>query len=122
MLEDAPARDAPAPAVGRRIVSVGELVAGLKEMLEDSVGRIWVSGEISNLRRPASGHSYFTLKDDTAQLRCAPFRGAARRLVFDPEDGLAVLAYGELTVYEPRGDLQLIVRSLEPRARKFSHL
>lgn len=115
MFEDAPARSDTGPAAGRRVLAVGELVAGLREMLEDSVGRVWVAGEISNLRRPASGHAYFTLKDDDAQLRCALFRGNARRLVFDPEDGMAVLAYGELTIYESRGDLQLIVRSLEPR-------
>ena len=100
---------------GRRILGVAELMSGLREMLEDAVGRVWVAGEISNLRRPASGHAYFTLKDGDAQLRAALFRGAARRLAFDPEDGMAVLAYGELTIYEPRGDLQLIVRALEPR-------
>jgi len=115
VLEDAPARDASGTAAARRVLSVGELVGGVRELLEDSVGRLWVAGEISNLRRPASGHAYFTLKDDDAQLRCALFRGAARRIPFDPEDGLAVLAYGELTVYPARGDLQLIVRALEPR-------
>jgi exodeoxyribonuclease VII large subunit len=94
---------------------VAELLAGLRGMLEHDVGRVWVAGEISNLRRPASGHAYFTLKDGDAQLRAALFRGAARRLAFDPEDGMAVLAHGDLTIYEPRGDLQLIVRALEPR-------
>ena len=115
MFDDAAIRAGSAAAAGRRVLSVGELVSGVKALLDDSVGRVWVSGEISNLRRPASGHAYFTLKDDDAQLRCALFRGAARRMVFDPEDGLAVLAQGDLTVYGPRGDLQLIVRTLEPR-------
>jgi exodeoxyribonuclease VII large subunit len=116
VFEDAPARrDAPGPGAGRRVLGVGELMAGLRGLLEDSIGRVWVAGEISNLRQPGSGHRYFTLKDDDGQLRCALFRGAARRLPFEPEDGMAVLAYGELTVYEPRGDLQLIVRALEPR-------
>jgi len=115
VLDDAPLRSEAAGTAARRALGVGELMAGLRGLLEGSVGRVWVAGEISNLRQPASGHAYFTLKDDDAQLRCALFRGAARRLPFDPEDGMAVLAYGELTVYEPRGDLQLIVRSLEPR-------
>jgi exodeoxyribonuclease VII large subunit len=79
------------------------------------VGRIWVVGEISNLRRPGSGHVYFTLKDQRGQLRAALFRGAVRSLAFEPEEGLEVLVYGDLTVYEARGDLQIIVRQLEPR-------
>jgi exodeoxyribonuclease VII large subunit len=81
------------------------------------VGRAWVAGEISNLRVAHSGHVYFTLKDETAQIRAALFRGAAERIAFTPEDGLEVLAYGEVTLYEPRGDLQLLVRQLEPRGR-----
>lgn len=107
----------PSAAAGPPVYSVSQVLAGLKGLLQDRVGRLWVSGEVSNLRVPASGHAYFTLKDDAGQLRAVLFRGAARRLVFDPEDGLEVLAYGELTVYEPRGDLQLIVQELEPRGR-----
>jgi len=84
-------------------------------LLEERIGRVWVVGEVSNLHRARSGHLYFTLKDDAGQLRAALFRNAARRVVFEPEDGLEVLAYGDLSVYEPRGDLQLIVRQLEPR-------
>jgi exodeoxyribonuclease VII large subunit len=87
----------------------------LRALLEERVGRVWVVGEISNLRRPGSGHVYFTLKDERGQLRAALFRGAARRLAFEPEEGLEVLVYGDLSVYEPRGDLQIIVRQLEPR-------
>ena len=98
----------------RRVFGVAELVAGVSELL-GQVGRVWVAGEISNLRTPASGHAYFTLKDSDAQLRAVLFRGAARGLAFEPEDGLEVLAFGELTVYEARGDLQLVVRALEPR-------
>jgi exodeoxyribonuclease VII large subunit len=98
-----------------RIYSVGELLSGLRALLEERLGRIWVVGEISNLARPQSGHVYFTLKDERGQLRAALFRGAARRLAFEPEEGLEVLAYGEVTVYEARGDLQIIVRQLEPR-------
>jgi exodeoxyribonuclease VII large subunit len=97
------------------VFAVGDLLAGLRSLLEDRVGRVWVVGEVSNLRRAASGHVYFTLKDERGQIRAALFRASAQRLVFEPEDGLEVLAYGEITVYEARGDLQLIVRQLEPR-------
>jgi exodeoxyribonuclease VII large subunit len=97
------------------IHSVGQLVQGLKGLLEERVGRLWVVGEVSNLFRAASGHFYFTLKDDAAQIRAVLFRGAARQLPFEPEDGLEVLVYAEVSVYEPRGDLQLVVRQLEPR-------
>ncbi|MDH5566959.1 MAG: exodeoxyribonuclease VII large subunit, partial [Myxococcales bacterium] len=98
-----------------RVYGVGEVLAGLRTLLEARIGRIWVVGEISNLRRPASGHVYFTLKDEQGQLRAALFRAAAQRLAFEPEEGMEVLAYGDLTVYEARGDLQIIVRQLEPR-------
>jgi exodeoxyribonuclease VII large subunit len=100
---------------GPRIYSVGEVLAGLRMLLEERVGRVWVVGELSNLHRARSGHLYFTLKDDAGQLRAALFRNAARSLAFEPEDGLEVLVYGDLSVYESRGDLQLIVRQLEPR-------
>jgi exodeoxyribonuclease VII large subunit len=104
-----PARDA-AP-----IYTVGALLAGLRSLVEERVGRLWVVGEVSNLRRAGSGHVYFTLKDDAGQVRAALFRSAARRLLFEPEDGLEVLVYGDITIYEPRGDLQIIVRHVEPR-------
>ncbi len=97
------------------VYTVAELLLGLRALLEERVGRVWVVGELSNLHRARSGHLYFTLKDEVGQLRAALFRSAARRLAFEPEDGLEVLVYGELSVYEPRGDLQLIVRQLEPR-------
>jgi exodeoxyribonuclease VII large subunit len=96
---------------------VSELAAGLRGLLEQRVGRVWVAGELSNLHRAASGHWYFTLKDGGAQLRAALFRSAARRLAFEPEEGLEVMAFAEPTLYEPRGDLQLLVRHLEPRGR-----
>ncbi|MBW2666902.1 MAG: exodeoxyribonuclease VII large subunit [Deltaproteobacteria bacterium] len=98
-----------------RIYSVSEVLAGLRMLLEERVGRVWVVGELSNLHRARSGHLYFTLKDDAGQVRAALFRNAARSLAFEPEDGLEVLVYGDLSVYEARGDLQLIVRQLEPR-------
>ena len=103
------------PAGAPRIYPVGAVVAGVRRLLEERIGSLWVVGEVSNLRRPASGHVYFTLKDADGQLRAALFRGSARRLAFEPEDGLEVLVYGELTVYGERGELQIIVRELEPR-------
>ena len=75
---------------GRKIFRVAELAAGIKEVLEQEVGRVWVAGEISDLFRARSGHCYFTLKDDGAQLRSVLFRGNLARIPFDPEDGLEV--------------------------------
>ena len=100
---------------GAHVYSVAELLGGLDALLEERVGRVWLVGEVSNLHRARSGHVYFTLKDDEAQIRAALFRGAARRLEFEPEDGLEVLVHAEVRIYSPRGDLQLIVRQLEPR-------
>jgi exodeoxyribonuclease VII large subunit len=74
-----------------------------------------VAGEISNLHRAGSGHLYFTLKDQRGQVRAALFRSAGRRLAFEPENGLEVIVYADVTVYEARGDLQLVVRELQPR-------
>ena len=104
-----------AVSAGAHVYSVSELLGGLDALLEDRVGRVWLVGEVSNLHRARSGHVYFTLKDEAAQIRAALFRAAARRLAFEPEDGLEVLVHGDVRVYEPRGDLQLVVRQLEPR-------
>jgi exodeoxyribonuclease VII large subunit len=104
-----------AAAAGAAVYTVGALLGGLRALLEERVGRVWVVGELSNLHRAGSGHLYFTLKDDAGQIRVALFRSAARRLLFEPEDGLEVLVYGDLGIYEARGDLQLIARQLEPR-------
>jgi exodeoxyribonuclease VII large subunit len=101
----------------RRIYGVSELLGGLSGLLEDRVGRVWVVGEISNLHRAGSGHCYFTLKDDAGQLRAALFRSSAERVAFDLEEGLEVLVYADVTVYAARGDLQLVVRRVEPRGR-----
>ena len=87
----------------------------MRQLLDERVGRVWVAGEISNLHFARSGHVYFTLKDANAQVRAALFRGTASRLRFDPEEGMEVLVYADVEIYESRGDLQLIVRQLEPR-------
>ncbi len=99
----------------RPILGVGQLVAGLQRLLEEQVGRVWVVGEISNLHSARSGHHYFTLKDEDGQMRAALFRGNASRVRFELEEGLEVVAEAEVSIYAVRGDLQLIVRSLEPR-------
>jgi len=102
--------------VDREVVySVSELLGGLARLLEERVGRVWVVGELSDVHVARSGHSYFSLKDDAGRVRCALFRSAARGLAFEPEDGLEVLVYGDVSIYEARGDLQIIVRQLEPR-------
>ncbi len=100
-----------------RVLRVGELLAELRDDLQAEWSAVWVVGEVSNLRRPTSGHLYFTLKDHDAQLRCVLFRRDAARVLFELEDGLEVLAFGGMSLYEARGDLQLIIRQVEPRGR-----
>jgi exodeoxyribonuclease VII large subunit len=102
------------PTPARRVYAVGALLAGINGLLQDRVGRVWVQGEVSNLHRAASGHAYFTLKDDRGQLRAALFRGAAGRLRFELEEGMEVIVSADVGVYEARGDLQLIVKNVEP--------
>ncbi len=104
-----------APERERPILGIGQLIAGLKGLLEQQVGQVLVAGEISNLHEARSGHAYFTLKDEDGQMRCALFRGNASRLRFNLENGLEVVAEAEVSIYPARGDIQLIVRSLEPR-------
>ena len=99
----------------RAVLSVSELTARIKEQLEGAFPAVWVEGEISNLRTPGSGHAYFTLKDETAQLRAVLFRNRGRRIRFEPEDGMKVLAFGVLDLYPPRGEYQLVVELLEPK-------
>jgi exodeoxyribonuclease VII large subunit len=97
----------------RRVLTVSELTTQVKRLLEKSVGQVWVGGEVTNLRVQSSGHAYFSLKDAGAQLSCVLFRGtaaAARDLL---ADGQKVLLQGDLTVYEARGQYQLIVRAVE---------
>lgn len=99
----------------RFIFTVAELTRHIRDTLESAYPDVWVEGEISNLRIPASGHCYFTLKDDTAQLRVVMFRMQARQLRFTAEDGLQVICRGRINVYEQRGEYQLVADMLEPR-------
>jgi exodeoxyribonuclease VII large subunit len=97
----------------RKVLSVSELTAQVKRLLEQQVGLVWVTGEITNLRAQSSGHMYFTLKDAGAQLSCVLFRGEAVRNRSVLQDGQKVLLQGDVTVYEARGQYQLIVRAVE---------
>jgi len=94
-------------------ITVSQLNRQAKTMLEQGLGRLWVEGEISNIARPASGHVYFTLKDNSAQVRAAFFRQRQRGPVLNLKDGDQVLAYGRVSLYEARGDYQLIVEQVE---------
>jgi exodeoxyribonuclease VII large subunit len=96
-------------------LSVGQLTAQIKDLVEAGFPAVWVAGEISNFSRPSSGHIYLTLKDDDAQLKACMWRGNAQRVRFDLHDGLEVICHGHLEVYAPRGQYQLIIHSLEPR-------
>ncbi len=97
----------------RRVVTVSELNAAIRGILDREFSDIWVSGEISGAKLAGSGHIYFTLKDAEAQLKCVCFRSTARFLKFKPQDGVAVLARGRIDVYEARGEYQLQVEALE---------
>ncbi|WP_428820800.1 exodeoxyribonuclease VII large subunit [Microbulbifer sp. MCCC 1A16149] len=103
----------PLPTDGRPVLSVSELNREVKHLLEGSVPLLWISGEISNFAAPSSGHWYFTLKDARAQVRCAMFRGRNRSVRFQPGNGREVLARARVSLYEGRGEFQLIIEHLE---------
>ena len=107
----------PAPATHTEapVLSVSQLTAQLKGVVAHEFPSVWVAGELSNFSRPQSGHCYFTLKDDAAQLRAVVWRGTAARLKFDLHDGLEVVCRGHLDVYPPRGSYQLVVDELQPQ-------
>jgi exodeoxyribonuclease VII large subunit len=96
-----------------RIYRVSELANEMRNLLEMSYASVWIEGELSTLSKPASGHIYFTIKDDEAQIRCAMFRNQAQRLPFSPSVGEKVKIRGKLSVYTARGDLQCIAQSME---------
>jgi exodeoxyribonuclease VII large subunit len=98
----------------KTIYSVSELTAKIKSVLEAGFPFVWICGEVSNLRIPSSGHCYFTLKDDSAQIAAVVFRGQYRQTRIDIEDGMSIVGLGRLSVYEPRGNYQIILEYLEP--------
>ena len=99
----------------RRVLSVSQLSQQLAAVMEERFPAVWIEGEISNFKVYGSGHAYFTLKDEGAQLRCVLFRNRTRRIRFEPKDGLHVLAFGAVEVYAQRGEYQLVVELLEPK-------
>ncbi len=105
----------PGPAATRRIWTVSELTAAVRTRLEEGFADVWVEGELSNCRLWNTGHLYFTLKDTGSQIRGVIFRSALRALRFRPEDGLHVVARGRLSVYEPKGEYQLVCTHLDPQ-------
>ncbi|MEI6071203.1 MAG: exodeoxyribonuclease VII large subunit [Verrucomicrobiae bacterium] len=109
-LRGGPRADDP-PAAGPAVLSVGALTRKIRELIESGLGEVWVEGEVSNLRRQASGHVYFTLKDASSQVACVLFAGQAAQLRgMKFEDGVQVQVFGQVTVYEARGNYQIIVR------------
>ncbi|WP_038169892.1 exodeoxyribonuclease VII large subunit [Verrucomicrobium sp. BvORR106] len=99
------------------VLSVSQLTRQIRSLLEGQIGDVSVEGEISNHRLQSSGHQYFTLKDEGAQISCVLFRGASARMQTPLRDGMQVQLFGELTVYEQRGNYQIIVRSVQPKGQ-----
>ena len=98
----------------QQIFTVTRLNSAVRMILEQDLGLVWLTGELSNLAMPSSGHWYFSLKDMSAQVRCAIFKGNNRRVSFRPQDGMQVLVQARVSLYEPRGDYQLIIESMQP--------
>src|SRR5574341_1730040 len=101
--------------LARHVYTVSTLTAEVKAVLEDGFSAVWVEGEVSNFKHHTSGHMYFTLRDAAAQIRAVMFRGNNRLLKFQPKDGLAVLVFGAVSVYERRGEYQINVEFMEPK-------
>jgi exodeoxyribonuclease VII large subunit len=97
-----------------KVYTVGTLTRQIKNLLEEQFPFLWITGEISNFSIPASGHSYFSLKDDAAVISCVIFKGQKRHLKFTPENGMKIKGMARLSLYEPRGSYQLIFEHMEP--------
>lgn len=102
-----------APQDNHKVYTVGSLTRQIKNLLEEQYPFLWITGEISNFSTPASGHSYFSLKDEAAVISCVIFKGQKRHLKFTPEDGMKVKGMARLSLYEPRGSYQLIFEHME---------
>ncbi len=112
------------PGTAERLFTVSEITRYLKDLFDtdDLLADIWVEGEVSNLSQALSGHLYFTLKDAACQLQCVLFRQQAQRQSMVPQNGMALLAHGRITVYEPQGRYQLYVDQLLPQGLGELHL
>lgn len=104
----------PSPLKQQAVLSVSQLNGQVRQLLEAQIGEVWLQGEISNLAKPYSGHWYFSLKDNQSQVRCAMFKNQNRKVLFDLQDGQQVLVRAKISVYEPRGEYQLIAQSIQP--------
>jgi exodeoxyribonuclease VII large subunit len=117
--EEPPAAPETAPLppqpIQRRVLTVAELTIRVRDLLENAFDEVWVEGELSNCREWKTGHLYFTLKDASSQVRGVIFRSALRYLKFKPADGLKVVARGRVSVYEPKGEYQLLCEHMEPQ-------
>jgi len=102
-------------STAQRVLTVSQLTAQIKDVLEGDFPSVWVAGEVSNYSRPQSGHCYFTLKEEQSQIRAVMWRPAASRLKFEVSDGLQVVCHGHIEVYAPRGSYQLVVDQLLPQ-------
>jgi len=108
-------RPAAPGATAESALPVSDLNAAAREVLEEAFPSLWVTGEIADWRRPSSGHCYFSLRDEDARVRCVMFRREARSLPTEPEDGMEVCVRGDVSLYEARGDFQVVVREMEAR-------
>lgn len=113
--ETGPGKETMAQAPGRKVYRIAEITREIKVLLEGRFPGVWVEGEISNIRRPGSGHVYFTLKDGESQLQAVLYRGQAARIAFDLRDGLEVVAFGDISVYEKGGRYQITLSEIEPK-------
>ena len=103
------------PVQRRRVLTVSEITAAIRSAIEAQFCDVWIEGEISNCRTWHTGHIYFTLKDESAQIRAVMFRAASHYLRFKPEDGLHVVARGRVGVYDAKGEYQVVCEHLEPK-------
>ena len=101
--------------INEKFFTVSEITREIRTSLEHKLSNVCVIGEISNVRKPGSGHVYLTLKDKNAQLQAVVFRNSASRIKFELKDGMEVVSFGSVTVYEPRGQYQLIINKIEPK-------
>jgi exodeoxyribonuclease VII large subunit len=113
--EPEPEREAATPVAARRVLSVTDLTIRIRDRLETDFFEVWVEGELSNCRIWNTGHLFFTLKDAASQIRGFMFRSTLRYLKFKPADGLRVVARGKISVYEPKGEYQIVCEHLEPQ-------
>lgn len=109
------ARPQIASGTPRQILTVSQLTSLVRTSIESGFSDLWLEGEISNLRQPGSGHVYCTLKDESSQIRAVLFRSSAMRVRFSLQEGMHVIVRGRLTVYEPRGEYQIVLEAVEPK-------